>query len=203
MSEIEITFDSIREAEYSNESILNGIIHNSIFGSGFGNTGHNRGSRYIGKGARAEVIRSLGFSDYPTESECRSKMKTFKLEAYPEFTFTVHKDLVDEVQNIYKELKALGVQLTKCQGSYCYRQINNPNNKSANRPLSMHSFGCAIDLNHDLNPFSRNPAIKEDDVKRGIVRSIDNPIVQVFAKYGWGWGGSYYDYMHFSKAGGA
>lgn len=184
---------------YSNESLLKGILHHTRFDAGYGDAG---GAGHIGKGARADVIRMLGFSDHPTKEECWSKMKSFKLEAYPEFTFTVHKDLVGEVQNIYKELKELGVILNKYQGSYCYRPINNPNHKGS-KILSMHSFGCAIDLNYNLNPFSKRPQLKNDDVKNGVVRTIDNPIVKVFAKYGWGWGGRYYDYMHFSKANGA
>ena len=68
----------------------------------------------------------------------------------------------------------------------------------------MHSFGCAIDLNYNLNPFVRNgkPLSSGDNTKKGIVRTLDSPIVKIFAKYGWGWGGRYGDYMHFSKANG-
>ena len=36
----------------------------------------------IGGGSRRDIIKKLGFSDYPTEAECRSKMKSFQLKAY-------------------------------------------------------------------------------------------------------------------------
>lgn len=196
---IEIDIDQDEEGNlYSNESILKGILHNTRFDGGYGEGGH------IGKGIRAEVIKSLGFSDHPTKDECWLKMKTFELEAYPGYKVTLHKDLVSEVQNIYKELKELGVTLNKYQGHYCYRTINNPNHPGS-KVLSMHSFGCAIDLNYNLNPFVKNAKPKDngDDTAHGIVRTLDSPIVKVFAKYGWGWGGRYGDYMHFSKANGA
>ena len=199
MIELEVTLDSNGEL-YSNESLIKGILRNMDFTRGYSTCDGGKPG-YIGKGKRADVIRALGFSDHPTESECASKMKTFELQAYPGYKFTLHKDLVDEVQSIYKELKDLNVNLNKYQGSYCYRTINNPYNPS--KVLSMHSFGCAIDLNYNLNPFTKNPKIKTDDTIQGIVRTPDSPIVKIFEKYGWGWGGRYGDYMHFSKANGS
>ena len=187
---------------YSNESVLKGILHHSKFDGGYDPI--NGFTDYIiGGGSRKEIIKKLGFSDNPTEAECRSKMKSFKLNAYPNFTFTLHKDLESEAQQIYNELKELGVELNKYQGHYCFRPINNPSKKGS-KTLSMHSFGCAIDLNYNLNPFVRNgkPLSSGDNTKKGIVRTLDSPIVKIFEKYGWGWGGRYGDYMHFSKANG-
>lgn len=187
---------------YSNESVLKGICHHSKFDGGYDPTGPN--DYAIGGGSRRDIIKKLGFSDYPTEAECRSKMKSFQLKAYPNFTFTLHKDLESEVQQIYKELKELGVELNECQSHYRFRPINNPTKKGS-KTLSMHSFGCAIDLNYNWNEFVANgrPWTSGDNTKKGIVRTLDSPIVKVFAKYGWGWGGRYGDYMHFSKANGA
>ena len=195
MIDIKINKDN-DDVMYSNESILKGILHNTYFDGGTG--------WFIGNGIRSEVVRALGFSDHPTEKECRSKMVSFTLEAYPSHRFTLHKDLVNEVQNIYKELKRLGVQLNQYQGHYFYRTINNPNMKKNTPILSMHSFGCAIDLNYNLNPFAKNsgPLTSGDDTIHGIMRTMNSPIVRTFAKYGWGWGGRYGDYMHFSKANG-
>ena len=157
----------------------------------------------IGTGKRAEVIRALGFSEHPTESECYSKMKKIELEAYPGRTVRIHRELEKEVQAIFHGLKRAGVVLTEKLGSYYYRPIKNkkePNSKK----LSMHSFGCAIDLNYDLNPFISDgkPLASGDDTARGIVRTVNSPIVKVFKANGWGWGGTYGDYMHFSKANG-
>ena len=71
--------------------------------------------------------------------------------------------------------------------------------------LSMHSFGCAIDINFNLNPFVANgrPLDTGDDTTKGKIRTLNSPIVKAFAANGWGWGGRYGDYMHFSKANGA
>ena len=185
---------------YSNESLLKGILHNTKFDGGFAGGFTGGGGGFIGKGARAAAAKKLGFSDHPTEAECRAKMTTFTLEAYPNFRFTLHKDLVEEVQEIYKELKQLGVKLTKCQGHFNYRKIIKSDGTFGNA-LSMHALGCAIDLNHDLNAYN-DRKYKEDNTTLGIVRTYNSPIVQVFARHGWGWGGRYGDYMHFSKANG-
>ena len=130
-------------------------------------------------------------------------MVSFTLRAYPTHKLRLHKDLVEEVQSIYDELKKLGVQLNGFQGSYCYRKIKKANGKSGNA-LSMHALGCAIDINYNLNPYKDKgkPQTSGDDTPRGIVRTMNSPIVKVFANHGWGWGGRYGDYMHFSKANG-
>lgn len=166
-----------------------------------GNPGDNPNANYnIGSGSRAQVIKALGFSDNPTQSECDAMMTTVTLPGYNR-KLQVHKNLAEEVKKIFQELYDLGMELNNYIGGYCFRTINNPKYPNA-KTLSMHSFGCAIDINYNLNPFSKNPVVKNDDVSKGIVRTFNNPIVQTFAKYGWGWGGRYYDYMHFSKANG-
>jgi hypothetical protein len=52
--------------------------------------------------------------------------------------------------------------------------------------LSNHAFGSAIDLNSSTNPMGS-----------GLEFDMPKEIVQVFAKYGFDWGGYYHDYMHF------
>ena len=67
---------------YSNESVLKGILHHSKFDGGYDPI--NGFTDYIiGSGSRKEIIKKLGFSDNPTEAECRSKMKSFKLFTLP------------------------------------------------------------------------------------------------------------------------
>ena len=145
----------------------------------------------------------LGFSDSPTKEECSSKMQTIEIQAYPGRKITVHKALINEVQGIFTELKNAGVILNKYIGGYFFRPINNPSHPGSTT-LSMHSFGCAIDINYNLNPFVKGgvPLTSGDDTPAGKVRTLGSPIVRAFAKYGWGWGGRYGDYMHFSKANG-
>lgn len=52
--------------------------------------------------------------------------------------------------------------------------------------LSEHSYGTAIDLNYPTNPM-------------GAEYQFDMPkqIIEIFAKYGFDWGGYYHDYTHF------
>ena len=208
-----ILYDIDEGKYYTNESIIRGVLNNHI------NMNDSRlSSDYvydktgkvmlnpqytIGKGKRAEVIKLLGFSSNPTKSECDAMMQTITLEAYPDKRITVHKNLVGEVQAIFKLIKNAGVEINDYYGGYFYRAINNPTKKGS-KILSMHSFGCAIDINYDLNGFVANgrPWTSGDDNKKGKIRTVNSPIVKAFAKYGWGWGGRYGDYMHFSKANG-
>lgn len=79
----------------------------------------------------------------------------------------------------------------------------------ANDGSPNHPFGVAIDINPDQNPFYENGQLSvgvsynpgSDPLSMG----PDHPIVQVFNKYGWDWGGNWTepkDYMHFSFMGG-
>ena len=204
---VKLLYDSDKKLSYTNESILRGIAHHSYFNNVYdGNGGGDvvGGAFSIGGGSRAEVIRALGFSSSPTQEECWSKMKTININAYPGRKITIHSALENEVQQIFTNLKNCGVNLNKYIGGFVFRPINNPSHPGS-KTLSMHSFGCAIDINYDLNPFVKNgkPWIGHgDDTPRGVVRTMESPIVKSFAACGWGWGGRYGDYMHFSKANG-
>ncbi len=61
--------------------------------------------------------------------------------------------------------------------------------------MSNHSKGGAIDINWSVNPFSKGAKGEDNDT---MVRTTNHPVVQAFARHGFGWGGSYGDYMHFS-----
>lgn len=77
---------------------------------------------------------------------------------------------------------------------------------------SEHSYGQAVDINPLINPFvtSRGvepaagaPFANRSQRKMGLIKAGD-PIVSIFAKYGWKWGGNWKnskDYQHFSKSG--
>ena len=204
---IKLSFDNEKQQSYTNESILKGILHHTYFGNIYdGNFGSDftGGGFSVGSGKRAEVIRALGFSSSPSQDECWSKMQTINIEAYPGRKITIHKDLVPEVQRIFARLKNAGVELNQYIGGFVFRPINNPSHPGS-KTLSMHSFGCAIDINYNLNPFVKGGKPWEghgDDTRKGICRTMNSPIVKAFAAEGWGWGGRYGDYMHFSKANG-
>lgn len=187
--------------KYTTHSILGGIVQFTTYSEYGFDSGD--GQFEIGSGLRREVAKSLGFSDNPTKAEADAKMATINITAYPGRTITVHKDLINEVQGIFKELKKAGVNLNEYIGGYNYRAIKNKKHPGS-KILSMHALGCAIDINYNINGFVMNgkPLISGDDTANGKVRTLNSPIVHAFSKYGWGWGGRYGDYMHFSKANG-
>ena len=77
---------------------------------------------------------------------------------------------------------------------------------------SQHTYGEAIDINPLQNPYVTSRGVEPaggkeflNRVKRqkGMILA-DDPVVKLFAKYGWKWGGSWNsvkDYQHFSKSG--
>ncbi len=76
--------------------------------------------------------------------------------------------------------------------------------------LSQHSFGRAIDINPFINPYVKGNLIIPTNSKKHISRFqpekgkiIPNTfVVHIFEKYGWDWGGNWYDildYQHFEK----
>lgn len=159
------------------------------------------GTYTVAGGSRAETIRSLGFSSTPTKSECDSKMATIEVKCLNgSKRITVHKDLQEEVKNIFNEICNNNFNAYSI-GGYCFRTINNPNHPNS-KTLSMHSFGCAIDINPDVNPFTKNGKPQSSGDSNTKIRTNNSVVVKIFAKYGWGWGGRYGDYMHFSKANG-
>ena len=159
------------------------------------------GTYTVAGGNRAETIKSLGFSSTPTKSECDSKMTTIEVKCLNgSKRITVHKDLQEEVKNIFNEICNNNFNAYSI-GGYCFRTINNPNHPNS-KTLSMHSFGCAIDINPDVNPFTKNGKPQSSGDSNTKIRTNNSVVVKIFAKYGWGWGGRYGDYMHFSKANG-
>lgn len=107
-----------------------------------------------------------------------------------------HRKLEGNLQNVFNELAQDPTFYVKEIGTYSYRHVvGNPNR------LSNHSYGIAIDVNPQCNPYIKNGIVKggrnvfDSDLS---MRSSSNKVVRAFAKYGFGWGGSYKDYMHFS-----
>lgn len=82
----------------------------------------------------------------------------------------------------------------KIIGSYEYRETKRGT-------VSNHAFACAIDINPGYNPMiGCLDQYTDDDLH---IRTKKHPVVQIFAKHGWGWGGSYGDFMHFSPFNGS
>ena len=142
-----------------------------------------------------------------TESWCRSFVTGHTVKMHDENgnevtqKITVHKKLTDkftaifnEIYNEYPSFKFLKVSYGSYRvGSYNYRKVG------GSTKLSYHSYGVAVDINEEKNPMlkksSKGDGYSDSDIR---IRSNSHKVVQIFAKYGFGWGGSYNDYMHFS-----
>lgn len=151
---------------------------------------------------RQPLVTVYGFSSQrPSKSECDSKMVTIRVETSTGGkSLTVHKDVAEEVKAIFVDIKKLNPSFIirdEDTGAYCYRNIKGTST------LSLHAFGIAIDINWNANPMQRGskPLSSGDDDFH--IRTLNSPIVKAFQKHGWGWGGTYGDYMHFSKLGGS
>lgn len=106
-----------------------------------------------------------------------------------------HKKLEGNLQAVFNELANLNGFYVENIGTYSYRNV------IGKSKLSNHSYGIALDLNTNYNPYYRNGKIVSGGGKTDqllSMRSQSNEIVKIFARHGFGWGGSYKDYMHFS-----
>lgn len=137
----------------------------------------------------------------------------------------VHKELADEVLEIFAELYDNRYALTSVRlvddfgeraddtksmeadntSSFCYRTV------SGSEKLSRHSYGAAIDINPMRNPYIRpDGSVSPSNGREYADRSKDFPgkidkhdlCYKIFTRHGWSWGGDFKDskdYQHFSK----
>ena len=137
-------------------------------------------------------------------------------------SLVVHRDVADDVVEIFAELERLRYPIAKMQTVDRYRGAEDElsmrdNNTSAFncRPLpgssawSKHAYGRAIDINPLVNPYITSggdlePATAGDYLDRtrdvsGMLHA-DSPAVRAFTDRGWRWGGAWrdpIDYQHF------
>lgn len=116
---------------------------------------------------------------------------------------TIHKQLVSDVQDVFKTAQDNGFRIYSA-GGYKFRPMNN----GGSGKLSHHSYGVAIDINPNENYSHKgktvfagsfwNPSKSQYSIPK------DGILVKAFKAKGWKWGGSwssYQDYMHFSFTG--
>lgn len=141
-----------------------------------------------------------------------------------EYKFMVHKAAAGTMKKIFNELlqldtsdfyvdprsKSLEQSVNGTINGFKHRpvRVKDPNNPggpwipATPYRLSNHSFGCAIDLNRHKNKWSdnRNEIYKNKNTQNTPLemRTFSHPVVKIFNKYGFGWGGAFSDYMHFS-----
>lgn len=105
------------------------------------------------------------------------------------FNVRLHHLVVEPFQKaLWAALADAPAYTVRMLGGYCPRhQRHNPA-----LPLSIHSYGAAVDFNWDTNPMG--PELKTD---------LPPPFVNAFRNQGWEWGGDWKgikDAMHFQYA---
>lgn len=110
--------------------------------------------------------------------------------------FRIHKKVADSLTRVLNDIwEQCGKDQAKIDelgyshfsGSYNFRLMR------GGHLLSMHSYGCAIDIYAEKNPFHHSGVFTDDSI-----------IVKAFKKEGWSWGGDWHgasqDPMHFQAA---
>lgn len=106
--------------------------------------------------------------------------------------------LVDDYGEPGDDTKSMEANNTS---AFCYRPVTGSKN------MSHHSFGGAIDINPQLNPYIDGDRVAPKNGAEYADRSKDfegkidksDLAYKLFIKRGWKWGGSFKDYQHFSK----
>ena len=141
----------------------------------------------------------------------------------------VHKEVADEVVDIFHELYNIGYPIHKMKLVSDYKGNDwqsieadntsafNCRNATGSKKWSKHSYGKAIDINPIENPYiSRKGRISHKaslQYRKRVHRLDTHPdnwalllkndkATKIFKKYGWKWGGDWHgvkDYQHFSK----
>ena len=184
----------------------------------YGTTPTNGTLEWNKKGANEEVITQKGklwkiisadLGKTPTSSQANASMITIEVKTRNEDgvmtmrKIRVHKAAVGTVKKIFEEIynttnfKVISKQNFQL-GGFNHRFV-----RGSTTTLSQHSFGSAIDLNPIVNPMKGS---KSKDVEKQTdenntdkeMRTVNHKVVKIMAKYGYGWGGCYSDYMHFS-----
>ena len=114
------------------------------------------------------------------------------------YNITFNKKLASNIQQVFEDIAK------EVPEFYMYNPKEIPAYKiryTRKDTLSNHGKGAAIDINPRWNPYRDSSDGVADDTLH--MRRTSNKIVQIFARHGFGWGGSYHDYMHFSFYGGS
>ncbi len=147
---------------------------------------------------------------YNTKAEAAKHMTTIRVpvwkltngkRAASSRTLTVNRKLAANVKAIFSEIYALDMRFPIHQlYGYSYRKVTGPGAVHTSRIMSHHSFGAAIDINWSVNRFY----LDGDQRNTKSPYCIPQAVIDIFAKYGWAWGGDFacgQDTMHFQYLG--
>lgn len=174
--------------------------------------------------ARYEFITGKGYKAYTTsdmpegfksQSQANKQMVSFDVPVWKissssgkryssVWNITVHAKLAASVRCIFSDIYQLDMQFPfNYLKGYMYRKVGGSGLVNS-KLMSAHSFGTAIDINYwdDDNDYYLG--------KGNDLRNRDNPycipdeVIEIFANYGWFWGGDFdicADTMHFQYIG--
>jgi len=159
------------------------------------------------KGTKAEKIAflwdGLGLPTSPVVSSQYTKSVTFKCNTpvgASTHRITVHKKLAGDVEKIFEEIFNIGFLISSDTCGYNWRLV-----RGSSTARSHHSYGTAIDVNPANNPMTTNQSVINNWYASNNQYKVTPKVVEIFAKYGWSWGGNWNnlkDFMHFTYLGG-
>ena len=165
----------------------------------------------VSNGTSEQKLQYLFPNGKPTTADqCKQYMQTItvplttKNGTKTSGNLTIHKALVQDVQEIFQAAQNGGFKIYEAMG-YSFRKMNNGGTGN----LSHHSYGVAIDINVTENYSHRGSTIYAgsfwDPSRSEFSIPRDGILVKAFEAKGWKWGGNwsgnYQDYMHFSFTG--
>lgn len=134
----------------------------------------------------------------------------------------VHEELGPEVVLLFKALLKMRFAIeamhpipkSLAKNAYIYHRVSGAFNcrvvTDQSGILSQHSYGRAIDINPMHNPYLKGCLVIPAAGRKHASRTVpargkiipNSEVVALFAKYGWDWGGHWFDvkdYQHFEK----
>ena len=108
-----------------------------------------------------------------------------------EYWVAVHKTVEPYLREAMRRASEVAPGHIRRVGCYNYRRIKNPN--QANPPLSVHSWGAAVDINPQWNraitfPRGKTPKAWSDEWKECWPHGLPREVVEAFKSCGFAWG---------------
>ena len=188
----------------------------TMFGAVDGNSSKNTSTTSVSAGEAANIegednrIAWLydGNGVPQTEEQNEQYLETFEISYLDEtgvlksMDIKMHKKLKTEVQAIFQDLINIGFKLEWSSGGGAMRGWDTDVGYKGKFYQSAHSYGHAIDINVDANPYDGAAGHVGGTYSPGIDPfSVTEEVVNIWKKHGFYWGGDWNnpkDYMHFS-----
>ena len=173
--------------------------------------------------ARYEFITGKGYKAYTTsnmpsgfksDAQASAQMVTFDVPVWKMnskgvkyssvWSITIHKRLEASVRCIFSDIYLLDIKFPfKVLKGYNYRKVGGSGLVNS-KLMSTHAFGVAIDIN--LGDYDNDYYLgRGNDLRdKSNPYCIPDSVIEIFANYGWYWGGNYdicADTMHFQYFG--